>query len=167
MEIHPAKAVETKQICCVSEWKVIYLQPEGSSSHCLHRGWSQKNNTESCGGMRGRWEIYCGDFRSISCVLWGGSYPIAEKSPNHLLKSCLITVHLYWSCCVQSFCPSLWNMCLSNCMWRTHFLPRTGSQKARDKLHTLLYMLGSVRGKDERKAEIWVEQRGTRMRLLW
>lgn len=73
----------------------LYLQPEGRSLDSPCRGWSQQSNMAS-------WTEWgkAGVFRSIT-VLCRGIYLVAEISPNSLLKSHLITGHLYRSCCME------------------------------------------------------------------
>lgn len=114
-----AGAMETKQILLVSTQGSFYLQPEGRSSGSAggrHSGPIWHRGLE--------WEKG-GDFRSIT-VLCRGSYPIAENSPNNLLKSHLITVHLYRSSCIWSFCQCFWNLCTSDSMLAANIPQRKG-----------------------------------------
>lgn len=65
------------------------------------------------GSLKNSLCVQAGDFRSIT-VLCGGSYPIAEKTLNNLLKSQLIIVHLNGSCSVWSF-QQTFRMCMCTC----------------------------------------------------
>lgn len=125
----------------------MYLQPEGRGSDSL---------SLSAGGLHRspKWprgldgEEKSVGFRSMT-VLHKGTYPI---SPNSLLKSHLIIVHLYRSGCVE-FLPVF---CAHQARAESKYLAEKnkdlgrGGETARGKPHTLLYMLGHVRGKKMR-----------------
>lgn len=116
------------------DFVLVYILPEGKSRILPQQGNGQSSLTWTWNEKRLENSLHLlhGDLRSIT-VLHRGSYPIAEKSPNNLLKSHLITVHLYRFCCIWSFCHRS-DLCVSSCRWTTNVPQRNRSEMARGKL---------------------------------
>lgn len=99
----------------------LYLQPKGRSPDSLSGGSSQRSNVALWTGIRKGWWFQM-------AVLCAGSYPIAANSPDNLLKSHLITVNLYRSCSIWSFCHCLLNLYTSDSLLTANICQRKAAR---------------------------------------